>query len=62
MVLQTRIELVKVVPGSDSDTCHAENQDISIKEEDNTDIQEDEDHLLTASPVIEAEQEVRPCI
>jgi hypothetical protein len=51
MVLQTPIELVKVIPGSDSD--------VSIKEEDVTDIQEDEDHLLTASPVIEAEQEVR---
>jgi hypothetical protein len=36
MVLQTPIELVKVVPGSNSDTCHAENQDIIIKEEDIT--------------------------
>jgi hypothetical protein len=62
MVLQTPIELVKFVPGSDSDTCHAENQDVSIKEEDVTDIQEDEEHLLTASPVIKAEQEVCPCI
>jgi hypothetical protein len=60
MVLQTHIELMKVVPGSDCDTCHAENQDVSIKEEDVIDIQEDEDHLLTASPVIKAEQEVRP--
>jgi hypothetical protein len=62
MVLQTPIELMKVVPGSDSDTCHAEYQDVSIKEEDVTDIEEDEDHLLIASPVIKAEQEVRPCI
>jgi hypothetical protein len=62
MVLLTPIELVKIVAGSDSDTCHAENQDVSIKEEDVTDIQEDEDHLLIASPVIKAEQEVRRCI
>jgi hypothetical protein len=55
MVLQTPIELVKVVPGSNSDTCHAENKDVSIKEE-------DEAHLLTASPVIKAEQEVCPCM
>jgi hypothetical protein len=62
MVLQTPIELVAVVPISDSDTCHAEYQDISIKEEDVTDIQVDEDHLLIASPVIKADQEVRPCM
>jgi hypothetical protein len=61
MVLQTPIELMKVVPDSDSDTCHAENQGVSIKEEDVTHIQEDED-LLIASPAIKAEQEVRPCI
>jgi hypothetical protein len=62
MVLQTPIELVKVVPGSDSDTCHAGNQGVSVKEEDVTDIQEDEDDLLIASPAIKAEQEVRFCI
>jgi hypothetical protein len=61
MVLQTPIELVKIVPGSNSDT-YAENQGVSVKEEDVTDIEEDEDHLLIASPVIKAEQEVRPCI
>jgi hypothetical protein len=62
MVLQTPIELVKFVPGSDSDTCHAENQDISIKEEDVTDMQEVEQPLQVTSPSIKAEQEVRPCI
>jgi hypothetical protein len=42
--------------------CHAENQDVSIKEEDVTDIEEDEDHLLIVSPITKTEQEVRPCI
>jgi hypothetical protein len=62
VVLQFCMELVKVVPASDSKTCHDGNQDISIKDEDVTEIQEDEDPLLITSPVIKSEQEVRPCV
>jgi hypothetical protein len=61
LVLQFCMELVKVVTGSYSETCHDGNQ-IGIKDEDVTDIQEDEDPLLITSPVIKSEQEVRPCI
>jgi hypothetical protein len=56
------MELVNVVPGSDSGTCNDGSQVISIKDEDVTDFQEDEDPLLITSPVIKAEQEVHPCI
>jgi hypothetical protein len=55
------MELVKVVPGSDSETCHDGNQ-ISIKDEDVTDIEEDENPLLISSPVIKSEEEVSPCL
>jgi hypothetical protein len=55
------MELVKVVPSSDSETCHDGNQ-ISIKYEDVTDIQEDEDPLLITSPVIKSEEDVCPSV
>jgi hypothetical protein len=55
------MKLLKVVPGSDSETCHDGNQ-ISINDEDVTDIQEDEDPLLITSPVIKSEEEVFPCV
>jgi hypothetical protein len=55
------MELVKVVPGSDCETSHDGNQ-ISIKYEDVTDIQEDEDPLLITSPVIKSEEEVWSCV
>jgi hypothetical protein len=61
LVLHFCMELVKVVPCSDRETRHDGNQ-ISIKNEDVTDIQEDEDPLLITSPLIKSEQEVRPCI
>jgi hypothetical protein len=57
LVLQFCMELVKVVPGSNRETCHDGN-DISIKDEDVTDIEEDEDPLLITSPLIKSEQEV----
>jgi hypothetical protein len=54
--------LVKVVPGSESETCDDGNYDVSIKDEDFKEIQVDEDPVqITFSPV-KAEQEVCPCI
>jgi hypothetical protein len=55
------MELLSVVPGSDSETCHDGNQDIIVKD-DVTDMQEVEQPLQVTSPLIQAEQEVRPCI
>jgi hypothetical protein len=55
------MELVKVVPGSDRETCHDGNQ-ISIKDEDVTDIQEDEDTLLVTYPIIKSKEEVCPSV
>jgi hypothetical protein len=62
LVLQNYMELLNVVPGSDSETCHDGNQDVSVKVEDVTDVQEVEQPLQVTSPLIKAEQEVRPCI
>jgi hypothetical protein len=62
LVLQNYMELLNVVPGSDSETCHDGNQDVSVKVEDVTDMQEVEQPLQVTSPLIKAEQEVRPCI
>jgi hypothetical protein len=56
------MDLLNVGPGSDSETCHVGNQDISVKVEDVTDIQEVEQPLQVISPLIKIEQEVRPCI
>jgi hypothetical protein len=58
MVLQNCMNLLKVEPGSDSDTCHDGNQVTNIKVGEVTDVQEDEDPLLRTFPVIEAEHEV----
>jgi hypothetical protein len=58
LVLQNCLELVKVVPGSDSETCCDGNWDVIIKDEDVTDVQEDEDPLLITSPLMKAEQSV----
>jgi hypothetical protein len=62
VVLQNYMELLKVVPGSHSDTRHAsrdENQVINIKVEYVIDIQEEEeDPALFPFPVIKAEYEV----
>jgi hypothetical protein len=49
--------LLKVEPGSDSETCHDENQIADIKVEKVTKIQE-EDPVLRTSPVIKTEHEV----
>jgi hypothetical protein len=63
VVLQNCTNLLKVVPGSCSETnltsSHDGNQVINIKVEKVTDIQEEEeDPLLTEFPVIKAEHEV----
>jgi hypothetical protein len=59
VVLQNCVDLLKV---SCSDTCltssHDGNQVIDIKVEDVTDIQEQEDLLLTDFPAVETEHEV----
>jgi hypothetical protein len=62
LVSQNYMELLNVVPASDSETCHDGNQDVSVKVEDVTDIQEVEQPLQVTSPSIKSEQEVRPCI
>jgi hypothetical protein len=62
VVLQNCMDLVKVVPGSDSETCHDGNQVIDIKAEDVTDIEVDDHPVLLTCPVIKAEQEVCLCI
>jgi hypothetical protein len=49
------MELLSVVPGSDSETCHDGNQDVSVKVEDVTDMQEVEQPLQVTSPLIKAE-------
>jgi hypothetical protein len=62
VVLQNCMKLVKVVPGSHSETCDDENQDFSIKDEDFKKIEVDEGPVqITFSP-IKAEHEVCPCI
>jgi hypothetical protein len=53
------MELLNVIPGSDSETCHHGDQDVSVKVEDVTDIQEVDQPLQVTSPLIKAEQEVR---
>jgi hypothetical protein len=61
-VLQNYMELLNFVPGSDSKMCHDGNQDISVKVECVTDMQEVEQPLQVTSRLIKAEQEVCPCI
>jgi hypothetical protein len=56
------MELLNFDPGSDSETCHDGNQDVSVKVEDVTDMQEVEQPLQVTSPLIKPEQDVRPCI
>jgi hypothetical protein len=58
LVLQNCMDLVKVEPGSDSETCHDGNHFIAIKVEKATDIQEEDDPVLTTFPVIKAEDVV----
>jgi hypothetical protein len=62
MVLQNCMDLLKVEPGSDIETCHDGNQVIDIKAEIASDIQEEEDPMLIPFPVIKVQQEVRLCI
>jgi hypothetical protein len=52
------MDLLKVEPGSDDETCHDGNHAIYIKVEDVTDIQEEEHPVLITPPLIKAEQEV----
>jgi hypothetical protein len=54
VVLQNCMDLLKVVPGSYSETCPAS---YDMKVDEVTDIQEEEDPLLTF-PVVKAEYEV----
>jgi len=56
------VDLLKAVPGSDTEMCYTGNEVIDIKAEDVTDIQEDEHPVLIACPVIKTEQVVRLCI
>jgi hypothetical protein len=58
MVLQNCMDLLKVGPGSDGETCHDGNHAIYIKVEDVTDIQEEEHPVLITPSLIKAEQEV----
>jgi hypothetical protein len=58
VVLQNCMDLLKVEPGSDSETCHDGNQVIDIKVEEVTDIQEEEDPLRRTFTVIKTEHEV----
>jgi hypothetical protein len=62
VVLQNYMDLQKVVPGSDSETCHDGNEVIDIKTENVTDVQEDKHSLLIRFPIIKTEQEVCVCI
>jgi hypothetical protein len=62
VVLQNCMDLLKDVPGSDSETCHDGNQVIDIKSEDVADIEVDEHPVLITFPVIKVEQEVCLCI
>jgi hypothetical protein len=61
-VLKNCMDLLKVVPGSYSETCltssHVGNQVTDIKVEDVTDILEEDDPISTTLPVIKAEHEV----
>jgi hypothetical protein len=63
LVLQDPIELVKVEPGSYSETCltssHVGNESTGIKVEKVTDIAEEEGLEPMTSAVIKAEPEVR---
>jgi hypothetical protein len=58
VVLQNYMNLLKVEPGSDSETCHDGNQVIDVKVEEVMDIQEEEDPVLITFPAIKAEHEV----
>jgi hypothetical protein len=62
VVLQNCFDLLKVVPGSYSETSltssHDGNQVINIKVEDFADTQEEEDPLLIKLPVMKSEHEV----
>jgi hypothetical protein len=51
------MDFLKVEPDSD-ETCHDGNQVMDIKDEDVTDMQENEDPVLMTLPVQKAEQEV----
>jgi hypothetical protein len=59
VVLQNSVDLLKAVPGSDTEMYYTGNEVIDIKAEDVTDIQEDEHPVLIACPVIKTEQVVR---
>jgi hypothetical protein len=58
VVLQNSMDLLKDVPGSDTEMCYDGNQVTDVKAEDVTDIQEDEHPVLVACPVIKTEQVV----
>ncbi|KDR17202.1 hypothetical protein L798_08305 [Zootermopsis nevadensis] len=51
------MDLVKVEPHSDSETCDDGNQVISVKAEEDSDIKIEEHHVPILSPVIKDEQE-----
>jgi hypothetical protein len=58
VVLQNCVDLQKVVPGSDSESCHDGSEVIDIKTENVTDVEEDELPVLIAFPEIKDEEEV----
>jgi hypothetical protein len=60
MVLQTCMHFLKDVRGSHSEMCLASQNgnQINIKVEDVTDIQEEEDPVPTTFPVIKAEEQI----
>jgi hypothetical protein len=57
VVLQSCMGLLKVEPGSDSETCHDENHVTDIKVEEATNVQE-EDPMLRTFPVTKTEHGV----
>jgi hypothetical protein len=63
LVLQTCMDLLKVEPGSYSETCltssHDGSQVLSMNVEKVTNVQEEDDPLLISLPVIKTEHEVR---
>jgi hypothetical protein len=58
VVLQSCMDLLKIVPGSYSETYHDGNQVINVKVEDVTRTQEEGNPVPITFPVIKAEHEV----
>jgi hypothetical protein len=61
LALQNYMDLVKVEPGSDGETCRDGYQTTCIKAKDVTDIKLEEHPVLITSPLIKDEQEVCLC-